>query len=326
VLPPPGDTHNKYAFNSDLYPKLLPPDWEAEAFGRWTSTGLTQLLTDASFDSSFQISGFNRTSDAKSFRAGTNILRQKFTYTAQSSNGLPANNSDFGQNGREVVLTVTGDLSKTQRAKVWLFFPKTGENHPRTNEPAKRSGTIIPNWYYYWHQIGSVVAGASDVRWGGLDFDPMQNRTGFTYFDTVENQWISEIWRQAGYAVPRSGYYNGASGIDLFAHLLRHEQKHHNDMTGWWGLTNDRNDTADPDGDYIPGNGAGVPTEQSLTIPANPNHSGHYSPSLRATFMDHFDYGLGWSDAEDWAVHTEAVWTNGSADAEDWSAGDYGKQ
>ena len=51
-----------------------------------------------------------------------------------------------------------------------------------------------------------------------------------------------------------------------------------------------------------------------------------YNPNKRLTpnLEDHFNYGDGFIDVEDYCMHREASWTKGSANSQDWSVG--GKQ
>lgn len=77
-----------------------------------------------------------------------------FTYT-----GLPANNSSFNV-AKILSLDYPGSGCTPLNTVIWMFFPRDEMNHPGTG-----SGTI-PNWYYYWTD-GSVVAGLSDLTYGG---------------------------------------------------------------------------------------------------------------------------------------------------------------
>lgn len=65
------------------------------------------------------------------------------------------------------------------------------------------------------------------------------------------------------------------------------------------------------DGDQIPDN-----VQRGLTE----FHASGYAPTKKETYLDHFNYGVGWNDNEDYCLHVQArdrPWTNRSANTKD---------
>lgn len=174
-----------------------------------------------------------------------------------------------------------------------LFFTRNATNNPEG---------IFPNWYYYWSQTSAA--------YGTHNFDSNLWDSGFT--DLYGGVWKTYIGQYANRSAA-AGTWNQAEGIDFFAHICRHEERHRQDMNSLWGSYYDP--TNDPDGDRLPTDN-GTVTEYSLGVPY---HSGGYDYRQRATVIDHFFYGAGWKDSEDYCMHREAPWTNGSADTVDWA-------
>lgn len=286
---PATDSANKYVFDSASPGVLANPDWESLVIGDSPSN----FLPNTTY-TSFTISGSTRTEDTISISG--QVIRQRFTYTT-----LPALNSAFGD--KDVTMTCTGPVSTTQTSHVRVFFAKGATNHPDPDAPTKAGRT--PNWFFYWRQTDA--GGGLDNYYGGAGSG---SPTGRCYYDSTTH-WTCLIYDGAATG-PYGALYGGAKGIDLYAHIARHEDRHKQDMTGFWGNA-DRVPAQDADGDYLPGS-------QEPTIGA-PYHSGGYDPNVFATFPDHFNYGnpTGWSDAEDYCMHREASWSNGSANDQDWA-------
>jgi hypothetical protein len=183
---------------------------------------------------------------------------------------------------------------------VQVFFPKYATNHPGGG-----SGTP-PNWYYYWDQIPSVHRGTHEYE------ETLSGRSETRF--VAGRGWVCFIRHGAGDASAH-GTWDNATGIDLFANACRHEEQHRIDMNTFWD-GGDRDPANDQDGDLIPRTkGSDQNYERGLGLPF---HAGGYDPANPATVPDHLNYGEGWSDCEDYCMHREEVWINGSADQYDW--------
>lgn len=204
---------------------------------------------------------------------------------------LPPNNSDFGDTW---VHATSSEGSDTNHFK--LFFSKDATNNP---------GGTLPNWYYYWSQTSAA--------YGTHNYDSTNmDESGYTQFES--GVWRSYICHGASHHAV-TWTWNYAEGIDYFANICRHEERHRQDMSSLWGSYYDP--ANDPDQDGLPTDN-GTVTENSL---GTPFHAGGYDPNRMITIglVDHFNYGSGWKDSEDYCLHREAAWTNGSADSVDWA-------
>lgn len=315
VFPTRGNAANKYTF--DATTSILDnPAWAATVIGDIANNYLA-VTTFTSFDVGSSV----KTSGAKAVVG--NDITQQFTYT-----NLPSNNGDFGN--KIVKVDVGAPLNTSQSANVQVFFPKAGTNHPLPDLPIATSlfaGGVTPNWYYYWSQTsanyGTHYYGGSPAGQTGVTYF---DKAGNTAFAAPKNAWVTLIYGGAG-GTTAAGTWGNADGIDLFANICRHEAQHLADMPALWG-NNDRNVGDDPDGDYLPtnvvdpNNPAQQIKEHDLGVPYHPTvPAGGYDPNSALTpgIVDHFSYGMGFNDGEDYAMHREAAWVNGSADGSDWA-------
>jgi hypothetical protein len=289
LLNPPADNRNKYSYDLATLGVLVNPAWVATVIG---GTG-AEFLGVTTF-TSLSVGSDAGTAGAKT--AAGNTITQQFTYT-----GLPENNSSFGN--EEVTLVVNGNgVNTTQKANVQVFFAKYALNHPPVPANFKTLvGTnAIPNWYYYWRQTNAWYG---DPYWGGN----AGTTTGLTRY-TAALGWHTIIYTQAG-DFTGAGTWNNAEGIDLFANICRHEERHRLDMIGFWGVNSGIDSTRDIDDDHIPDN-----LEATLV----PGHV--YDNTVKATFFDTFDYGANpLPDNEDYCLRRQVSWTNGSANSVDWA-------
>ena len=103
--------------------------------------------------------------------------------------------------------------------------------------------------------------------------------------------------------------------IDNFAWGARHEGRHVTTLSSWWpnghGIYVTPNDwTNDGDYDYLPNN-----QEAALGgTSGNPINGGPFDPGITNTDSDSTG-----ADVEDYTCNTQASWTEGSADDEDWA-------
>lgn len=294
----PTDSTNKYAFSATSYPSpgvLGNPAWQSQAIGIAAST-LLPYTTYTSFD----ITGSTRTNDTISVYQ--DLIRQQFTYT-----GMPQQNNSFGTKCVEVDCTY---LLTSQHAEVQAFFDKSSDNHPDPELPKAPGVTSrTPNWYYYWEQTGARYG---THRYGGS----VPGQSGLTHWEN--GQWVSDIYDGACEHAGNLACWGGAEGIDFYANVCRHEAKHLTNFNAWW--TNGWISSLDLDLDSIPDS-----IEHNLTPAAHlaqqPNQ--FYGWNGTGTVSDDMNYGPGPSglvnDDEDYTMHTETPWTNGSADKVDWS-------
>jgi hypothetical protein len=212
--------------------------------------------------------------------------------------GLPTANSEFGN---KMIQAHKGGGVRSRQ--VQIFYGKDEISHPL--DPGTEQW---PNWFYYWRQTPASL--------GMPIYNPSEQRTGRAIFQN--GQWVSTIGPAAalGPAGQNGTLWGSAEGIDLFAHVCRHEYQHVLDLTADWGNA-DRVPAEDADGDWL------KDTLEHLKTSAHPSG---YDPMKFATYSDHFNYGANWSDIEDYALHRQPGWTNGSANHLDWSAGVKSKQ
>ncbi len=221
------------------------------------------------------IAGSIQTSNPNPARGG----RITFTYT-----GLPAINSEFGNK----ILRAKDNHSDTET--VQIFFSKEVTNHPGAG------AGIIPNWYFYWTQT-SANHGTHSWESG--------SETGVTRFEG--GRWRAFL-RNANESAA-AGTWSRAEGIDFFAHMCRHEDRHRLDMIALWGANSDRIPDQDRDNDYLPDE------KEADLVNKHP-----YDPTLFGTYPDTFNYGQNpLRDCEDYALRRQNSWHNGSANNEDWA-------
>jgi hypothetical protein len=190
-----------------------------------------------------------------------------------------------GQNG-ELNLTGTPSyINANQKAK--LFFDEAGPQNPGV--PA------VPNWFYYWKQTGAYA--------GTMTYSAAAG-TGYT--DFVGGAWTCYVGPGSN-GTAGGGCWGGASGIDFFANICRHENQHKTDLTAHWGAGAGRVAASDLDGDYL---------NDAKEAPA-------YDPTKAATHLDTFGYnnpaGGPLRDCEHLALSGQPAWAAGTANASDWA-------
>ncbi len=205
---------------------------------------------------------------------------------------LPNDNSHFGPTWVQATDGAVSDKNDFD-----LFFSEEATNNPGEVE--------VPNWYYYWSD--------TLADYGTHNYDSGLDSCGITYFD--EGAWRSYIGTEANETPTAPLKYPCTHGIDCFAQVCRHEERHRQDFSSLWGAGTDRNNDDDPDVDWLPTDN-GTVTENSL---GTPYHEGGYNPNVEASVPDHWHYGPLWRDCEDYCMHRHAVWNNGDADSVDWA-------
>jgi len=198
-----------------------------------------------------------------------------FTYSA-----LPDSNNSFGDK--------TLRLSHPNRCEyvartVQIFFAEEATNHPGAGH-----GTV-PNWYYYWEQ--------TDARGGGSHTLAPGAEGSRTFWDAQQHRYAAYIGRDAfdeHTFVENEGLWARYTvrGIHCYAYACRHEAKHVEDFTLWWnGDDNNRNQTTDRDGDWIPND-----IEPTLASP------GPFNPDENDSNSN------GTDDVEEWCTWKMAPW------------------
>ncbi|MCE9637417.1 MAG: hypothetical protein K8T90_17060 [Planctomycetes bacterium] len=221
---------------------------------------------------------------------------------------LPTNNSGFGKKLTQLTLTSSFSAYRSCEIKrdVEVFFGKNEANHP---------GGVAgdPNWYYYWSQT-TADYGTHVFETGG--------GTGITYFSG--GSWIAHVRPDASVGPVGNDIWGTARGIDLFAHLCRHEEQHRLDMIAVWGKSTSRTVVADDDhpggmdengrGDWLKDSG-----ESAMS-----GGQGAYDPVDPKTYNDIYDYTATGSDplydCEDYCLQRQQSWNNGDANGEDWAS------
>lgn len=236
--------------------------------------------------------------DANNNPGGQAMVTGDFIVATATYTGLPQNNNDFGS--KKARVRYGNHPNAIAEATYEVFFPRDAKNHPNglTGWPQCYYDYINPpNWYFYWTQ--------TTANFGTHSYFP--GNTSETKF--VNNTWSAFI----GDTAPgQARAWNYAAGIDHFANVVRHEDTHRTQMTAMWGAGSTRNDIEDNDKDALKD-----ALEPSL-VPAHP-----YDPGKFSTYTDTFGYyptpGLPLKDAEDYCMLLQPVWTNGAANAKDWS-------
>jgi len=218
--------------------------------------------------------------------------------------GMPAQNSGFGL--KWVWLYYDFAPWIITATPIEIFFPKIEKNHPGNQGVHQDYHT--PNWFYYWGQTLALF--------GNPSYDPNLNGTGVCRWTVAANTWKTFL----SPFTPTStagGTWNDARGIDLYAHLCRHEERHRLDFTGFW--PNDRILNQDQDegkGDMLPD------VVEPTLVPGRP-----YNPLVKATYNDAFHYhfytiddSVPLSDSEDYCLRRQIPWDNGSANLVDWAS------
>lgn len=183
-----------------------------------------------------------------------------------------------------------------------MFFDLLGYQNPHPGGPDPRP----KNWFYYWTQT-SANHGTMNYSLGHPD--------GHTAWCDSGNPpsypcYVTDYHATASYgvgSVPSTTQNAGQTltFIDNFAWVARHEWRHHNQMTTWWG-TGGWDSSEDGDADKIPDD-----TEDNMTTA----DGGPFDITKKETYTSDWTT----NDLERNAVVTQAAWTKDSADGEDWA-------
>jgi len=197
--------------------------------------------------------------------------------------GLPKDNIWFGN---QALTLAYPPLNATDTQIVQIFFSRDATNNP---------GKTDPNWFYYW---GQTTAG-----YGSPIYDSTITQTGIAWRN---NSWVAilTITDKDSYTPPEGDNGgNQLNGIDNFAWTCRHEGRHVQTSSIWY--PNGYNGAIDLDRDWMPDS-----LEAGL---GGVNVGGPFDPTKKDTDGDSR------RDDEDYTLHTQQRWTEGSADNEDWA-------
>ena len=264
---------------------------------------------------------------------GQPIVNNKASECYIKVDQLPNNNTGFGV---KTVTATVNNRSISREVRLFYLPDATPGLFPLTAHPPvtpEGYNATLPNWFYYMTKISNVTEGQTFGFDVGLD---AAARTGLTTW--IENHvnfpgytgWMTLLspraYKQAGLMHAIEDWGN-PSGIDGVAWICRHENAHFDHLIDDWG-GDDRNPLDDQDpfqpAPGIPG-GLGDwlldDNEILRLIPNVPNVHGQMALDrlLGRTVEDHWGYGENWCDSEEWAMHTQGRWVNGSAKELDWS-------
>jgi hypothetical protein len=223
-------------------------------------------------------------------------LTQTGTYT-----GLPANNSDFGVKAAHL----SGGPGSGVFAFFEVFYLKTETNHQIAGPYL---GPTPPNWYVYWGQTSAGVSGGT-MYYNG----PIGSHYHFPGTNRILLGDDASKSQLAAWGSPK--------GIDCYAWAVRHELKHHHQLTGFWptGWVS----ALDINGDMIPD------AQEATYMPGRNYHARPDATFPYATYPDEFGYDPSKPEINNWEdinmrsqtapYGLDLLWTNGSADAEDWA-------
>jgi len=252
-----------------------------------TPSGAADLIKDQCHFEVDAIGSSTMTGNADNPTANGDYLEATVTFT-----GLPYINDSFGT--QYASIHFDGNMQDEEDFEV--FFDRDASNHPGT--------TTDPNWYYYWSQTSANQAG------GTMVYRALQDDEYDLFSDTI---YISQ---DTGLN-PGITNWGSPKGIDHFGWATGHENKHRNQMMGFWPTGwSSALDTDEGSGDYLPD------SIEATYMPGRP-----YSTNHVATYPDTIGYGESpLYDLEDICMREQVapyvldvLWINGSANTNDWA-------
>jgi len=216
--------------------------------------------------------------------------------------GLPTNNSAFGE--KTATYTISG-LGCQGQGKAKVFFKAEAKNHP-----GEGSGST-PNWYYYWSQTGAG-AGYTNSYGGSHPY-----YAGEMKYSSTEKRWVCIIYDGGTYITTRHNARTGTNytyrSINRFAFTVRHEEKHRQQFIQMWG-DGGGSENSPYNGIYDTDHDLMHDDIEATLAPGRP-----YSNTLFRTYLDEWNYGIGFKDSED-ACMWEQQWPGQNEyDAVDWA-------
>lgn len=227
----------------------------------------------------------------------------------------PTSNSDWGEetlsididgplvSGQQGELRLTGTVSYIENDKIIdKFYEAEGKQHPDGYDPWDIK--IKNNCYYY---SKTSAHNGCIFNHNGSYCEAVNNPDYPPYVGLLDNPYEIGDYTWQGY-----GFVNGDSelwGIDVYAYASRHEMKHHDDYTSWWGPGGviSALDQDESYGDNIPDS-----DEPDFTY----SQGGPYDPEKLRTRTG---TGISGFDDQIECMFTQDEWNVGSLESSDWA-------
>ncbi len=241
-----------------------------------TATVNPQSLNDDIEWSIWNIDGSNLTTNPSPPR-GNSVT---FTYT-----NLPDKNDQFGE---KYVIASIPAYGEAESAMVKVYFSKNSQNNPVGLEP---------NWFFYWKQTVASI--------GKQVYDPDTSKVGYyifgrDYFFVGFKAALSDTVICA-----HARFY----GIDYYAAVCRHENRHMSDYDDWWR----------PIGGYTPNLHLDFDVDRCLDS-VEPTLVPALDPTKKITYPKIYPPNIkNFDDFEYRGYEQECDWIQGSADSLDWA-------
>jgi hypothetical protein len=200
---------------------------------------------------------------------------------------LPHDNDQFGV---KYVIASIPAYHVAESVLVKVYFPKFEFNNP--------SG-VFPNWYVYWSQ--------TNAAYGQYWYDPNGHGGDPGYYPFGDNRFY--LCRQAALSDTVICAKARFDGIDYYAAVCRHEDRHMRDYDNWWR----------PLGGYIPNLHLDLDVDRCLDS-AEPTLTPPLDPTKKITYPNVYPPGIkDFDDFEYRGYEQMCDWIQGSADSVDWS-------
>jgi hypothetical protein len=237
--------------------------------------------------------------------------KTKFTVEASK---MPTSNSDFGRKYIQSIFTEGDCDCASENSNLLVFYYPEEKGNP---------GQKDPNWSYYWkqtqagrgHSYSVVETFPKVLVEGGLPMFHCAPGRGERHIDNN----VLAFYDYTGDIIylpidlhsrtcPNRPNGIADKGIDCYASVVRHEKRHQEQLTSWWGVGLANYKCLDDlDGDLVPNwieESAGCSKTSSQSCPGRPTY---LDPNMTDLEMDAYQYGWKWNIAD--------------ADDEDWSFG-----
>jgi len=216
-----NDGANEFTFSS-ASPGVLTIQFKAGA------TGISDM-NDIVDKVSFSIDNVGQVPTWSNGNGGQASVSGNYLVATATFTGLPASNSQLGE--KTVKLLYDGDVVEEKIIEV--FFPRDADNHPGGNQtPSGGGSSRAPNWFHYWNDAlgGTNVLYNDNLKAFVRGIGDAYAMTPAMYlWSSSMNYSKTEIWmsEKSLYSIVRQdGSQQSISGIHTFANLLKHEEKH----------------------------------------------------------------------------------------------------
>lgn len=226
---------------------------------------------------------------------------------------MPSENKNFGKKNVKVEYMGYECNCTSENEEIQIFYPRDAKNNPGSENR--------PNWAYYWNKtkartlnnfevVEEIPDDKTNIALPGLaclgQILESSNAGVLARYDPFKGKiYIPEnLPSRTCPSRPDGTVYEG---IDCFAQVIRHEGRHKEQLTSWWGpnMAN-YNCIDDVDGDMLP-NAIEITTEGCNSLlpwscPGRPTWLG----TVFDVDIDAYDYGWKWNpgdaDKEDWSM------------------------